>query len=63
MQFDEIGRRIDFQLQLIEIIKSKIIATWSPSLVDNINSTRSENESVQAVIDNLQKTTIIVSSK
>lgn len=63
LKFDDMGRRIDFQLQLIELVPKKLIATWTPSMFDTVNFTRTESESVQAIVENLQKTTVIVASR
>lgn len=65
MKFNEEGKRIGFRLQLVEIIRNNhtLVATWSSDMPNKLETVRTASEHAQQVIENLQKTTVIVSSR
>lgn len=65
VKFNDFGRRIDFTMQIAEVISGRCekTATWSPENPSTLNFTRSASEQMQQIVENLQKTTVIVSSR
>lgn len=64
INFDENGRRVNFTLQIVQIMQGKKekLAYWMPGL-ENLIFTRSQTEHEKLIMENLQKTTVIVSSR
>ncbi|XP_017773931.1 PREDICTED: glutamate receptor ionotropic, kainate 2-like [Nicrophorus vespilloides] len=66
IKFNEVGKRSDFNLHFAEIISGRVekIAVWGPENGPNaLNFTRSVHEQMQQIVENLQKTVVIVSSR
>lgn len=65
VKFNEWGKRVEFAVELIEIIDKRIekTATWYPENADHLNFTRSADEQMQQIVENLQKTIVMVSSR
>ncbi|CAH0555476.1 unnamed protein product [Brassicogethes aeneus] len=61
LKFDDFGRRTDFRIHCVEVLVNKTIATWTPSA--RLNMSKSAEEDAQTIIENLQKTTVIVASR
>ncbi|XP_072382909.1 glutamate receptor ionotropic, kainate 2-like [Diabrotica undecimpunctata] len=62
IKFNDEGERIDFNIQVIDIIDDSIIATWFASN-ETLSLGRDYNQTIDAAILNLQKITVIVSSR
>ncbi|XP_025832120.1 glutamate receptor ionotropic, kainate 2-like [Agrilus planipennis] len=64
ISFGPNGTRTDFNLLLIEAETSyPDVATWSPENPDELQFQRSSSEQQQRILENLQKDTVIVSSR
>ncbi|CAH0555475.1 unnamed protein product [Brassicogethes aeneus] len=61
LKFDDFGRRIDFQINCVDISQNKTISIWSPS--KGLNLSRNSEENTQMIIENLQKSVVIVASR
>lgn len=61
--FNEHGERTIFSLEILELAKDgfKKIATWDP--LNKVQSTRTEGDITQQIVESLQNKTIIVSSR
>lgn len=65
MNFDDFGRRINFTLHINEIVSGHIqkVAIWRPDFKDHLTYIRTLKEQMQQILENLQKNTVIVSSR
>lgn len=61
LEFDKVGRRINFQINCVEILQNKTIASWTPS--GGLNLSRNAEEASQIILENLQKNTVIVAAR
>lgn len=60
--FDPYGNRIDFNLYVEEMMSGETIATWH-ARNETITFARTLNQTIDAAVLNLQKMTVVVSSK
>lgn len=65
IKFDQWGKRVDFQLQVVSINRDskKVVATWSPVNGNYLNFTRRGNDQHLLYLESLTSSTVIVSSK
>lgn len=65
IRFNDQGRRIDFTLQQVEIYRDNItkVATWSPGAPNELHLLRNASQQMAQIVENLQKTLVIVSSR
>ncbi|XP_017773925.1 PREDICTED: glutamate receptor ionotropic, kainate 2-like [Nicrophorus vespilloides] len=65
IKFSDEGKRVDFTMQVAEIINGRVEKTayWYPSKPDELSFTRNASQLMQQIVENLQKTTVIVSSR
>lgn len=65
IKFDDFGRRINFTLQIVEILSGRVekVAYWRPDFDNNLSFIRTPKEQLQQILENLQKSTVIVSSR
>lgn len=65
IKFNEEGKRVGFRLQLAEIIRNNVtvVALWNSERPNDLEVTRTASEHSQQIIENLQKTLVIVSSR
>lgn len=62
IKFNDHGERVDFNIYVVDILDDTIIATWFANN-ESLILARSDNQTVDAAISNLQKITVIVSSR
>jgi hypothetical protein len=63
ISFDSSGRRTNFTLYVVEGVRENVVARWNAHDPDVLTFMRSENDSYDALVKNMQKGVLIVSSR
>lgn len=65
INFDDFGRRINFTIYINQIITGRFekVAYWRPDFKDKLSFVRTSKQQIQQILENLQKATVIVSSR
>ena len=63
LAFDSTGRRTNFTIYVVGGHRDNVVATWNAESPDVLTFMRSDNDSYDALVKNMQKGVLIVSSR